>query len=50
MKGTIKNKLIAMVFVLAGCLPVMLDGDATLLIFLSFVALPLFFAKRNWIV
>lgn len=46
---TLKNKLYAILLI--GCtLPVMLlDGDATATVFVSMFAIPMFFAKKNWI-
>lgn len=46
---TLKNKLYA--FLLIGCtLPVMfLEGDATATVFVGMFAVPMFFAKENWI-
>lgn len=46
---TLKKKLYAILLI--GCtLPVMLlDGDATVTVFMSFIAVPMFFAKENWI-
>lgn len=48
MKNTIKNKMTAIALILAGCLAIMLEGDATALVLFSFIAVPLFFAKENW--
>ena len=45
---TLKNKLYAVVFI-CGYLPVLIDKDATALVFFAFIAIPLFFAKENWI-
>ena len=48
-KKTVKNKLYA-VGLIACSLPVIwLDNDATATILISFFAIPLFFAKENWI-
>ena len=46
---TLKNKLYALLLI--GCtLPVMfLEGDATATVFVGFIAVPMFFAKENWI-
>lgn len=46
---TLKNKLYAVLLI--GCtLPVMfLEGDATATVFVSMFAVPMFFAKENWI-
>lgn len=46
---TLKNKLFAIVLVIVGLVPTIIDHDATALIFLSCIALPLFFAKENWL-
>lgn len=46
---TLKNKLYAVVLLICGCLPVLIDKDATVLVFLALIAVPLFFAKENWI-
>lgn len=46
---TMKNKLYA-VLLIACTLPVMfLEGDATATVFISMIAVPMFFAKENWI-
>lgn len=34
---------------ICGYLPVLIDKDATALVFFAFIAMPLFFAKENWI-
>lgn len=46
---TLKNKLYALLLI--GCtLPVMfLEGDATATVFVGMFAVPMFFAKKNWI-
>ena len=46
---TLKNKVYAAILLALGALSVTIDGDATGLVFLSFIAIPLFFAKRNWV-
>ena len=46
---TLKNKLAAIMMIIAGFGPVILDHDATALVFILFIAIPLFFAKENWI-
>lgn len=48
MKKTLKNKLSAIALILAGTVPVLLEGDGTALVFFSCIAIPLFFAKENW--
>lgn len=46
---TLRNKIYALLLI--GCtLPVIfLDGDATATVFVSMFAVPMFFAKENWI-
>lgn len=44
-----KNKLCAILLVAMGIIAAEIDGDATGLIFLSCMALPLFFTKKNFI-
>lgn len=45
----IRNKLYALLLI-ACTLPVMfLEGDATATVFISMIAVPMFFAKENWI-
>lgn len=46
---TLKNKLYAVVLLICGYLPVLIDKDATALVFFAFIAMPLFSAKENWI-
>lgn len=46
---TLKNKLYAVALLIYGYLPVLIDKDATALVFLALIAVPLFFAKENWI-
>lgn len=46
---TWKNKVTAILLVLAGSVPVWLSNDATVLVFTSMFAVPLFFAKRQWV-
>lgn len=46
---TLKNKLCAVVLLICGYLSVLIDKDATALVFLALIAVPLFFAKENWI-
>ena len=43
------NKLIAVVLVAIGVVPVLLDQDATFLGFALIVAVPMFFSKRSWV-
>ena len=44
---TLKNKIAALSLVLAGLVPTLLDGDATVLVFAGLFAIPLFFAKED---
>ena len=46
---TLKNKIYALLLI--GCtLPVtILEGDATATVFVAMFAVPMFFAKKNWI-
>lgn len=46
---TLKNKLCGGFLILVGIIPMILDGDATALIMLGMVGVPLLFAKTNWI-
>lgn len=46
---TLKNKMYATLLMIAGVVPTMIDGDATFLVFAGCIAIPLFFAKDNWI-
>lgn len=46
---TLKNKLYAIALLLCGYIPVLIDGDGTAFVFLGMIAIPLFFAKENWI-
>ena len=46
---TLKNKLYAIVLLLCWYMPVLIDGDGTALVFIGMIAIPLFFAKENWI-
>lgn len=49
MMETLKNKVCASLLLLAGMVPVVMEGDGTALVFLGFIAVPMFFAKTNWI-
>lgn len=46
---TIKNKICAVLMILLGLMPVFLIEDATALIILGCLSIPLFFAKKNWV-
>lgn len=46
-----KNKLYSIILMILGYISVkILDGDATVFIFMLCIGLPLFFSKENWIV
>ena len=49
MKETIFNKIIAIIILVVASVPVWLDRDITALVLISIFAIPLFFAKNNWI-
>lgn len=46
---TWKNKLGAIATLAIGYLGVVVEGDATALVIFSLFAIPLFFAKDNWV-
>jgi len=46
---TLKNKLYALLLILCTLPVVFLDGDATTTIFIAFIAVPMFFSKKPWI-
>lgn len=46
---TWKNKLCAIVLLACGYIGVLLENDATALVFFAMIAIPLFFAKENWV-
>lgn len=48
-RSLIKNKLYALVLILIGVVPILIDQDGTFFIFALMIGLPLFFAKENWI-
>lgn len=47
-RRTLKNKLCAIALLGIGVLSTIPDGDATFLVLISFIAIPLFFTKENW--
>jgi len=49
-QDTRMNKICAIVMALIGILSASIDGDGTGAVFIMFFAIPLFFAKENWIV
>lgn len=46
---TLKNKLYAIALLVCGSLGVAMENDATALVLFGMIAVPLFFAKENWI-
>ena len=46
---TIKNKIFAMLFILVSLIPLFVYRDGTYTVFALFLAIPLFFAKKNYI-
>jgi len=44
------NKLCALLLIVCGLVVLALDGDGTAFVFIIMCAVPLFFAKENWIV
>jgi hypothetical protein len=42
------NKIVAIVLILTGMTPLILDGDATCLVFMLMLGIPLFFAKEEY--
>lgn len=46
---TAKNKLYALLMILCTLPVIFLDGDATATVFIGMIAVPMFFARENWI-
>lgn len=46
-RRTIKNKIMAILLVTAGLVPVFIEGDATVLVLSLIFAIPMFFAKKD---
>lgn len=46
---TIKNKIVAVILLALGIIPIILEQDATFFVFSLFVAVALFKAKKNYI-
>lgn len=46
---TRKNKLAALLMMLVGLIALVVDKDATMLIFVSIISIPMFFTDENWI-
>lgn len=49
-RSLIKNKLYALVLILIGVVPILIERDGTFFVFALTIGLPLFFSKENWIV
>lgn len=49
-KRTLKNKLYALALLALGVIPILIEGDATLLVLAAFIAIPMFLSRKNWIV
>lgn len=47
--NTLNNKLFSVALVGLGALTVPIENDATFLVFMLMIGLPLFFSKENWI-
>ncbi len=48
-KELLKNKLYALVLILIGLVPILIERDGTFFIFALIFGILLFFAKDNWI-
>lgn len=46
---TLKNKIMAVGFMLLGGLSSKIDGDGTFFIITLMIGIPLFFEKENWV-
>lgn len=46
---TLKNKVVAVTLIICGILSLTFDTDATATVMILLFAIPLFFAKENWI-
>lgn len=47
---TLKNKVYAILLLALGYMPVVIIDDCTALVLISLFAIPLFFAKENWVI
>ena len=47
-EDTLANKLTAIVLLIVGMVPIFLFKDGTVMLLFSFFAVPLLFAKENW--
>ena len=48
-RSLIKNKVYAVLIMLLGAVPMIVDGDGTFFIFAMALGVPLFFSKKNLI-
>lgn len=44
---TLKNKLYAIAMIIVGLLPLMISNDISVLVFMTFIAIPMFFTKED---
>ena len=50
LRRTYQNKIIALAMTVCGIVSAMIDGDATALVFISLIAVPVFFMDKQSIV
>ena len=48
-KSTLGNKILAVCLLVLSAIPIIMEKEATGFIFVCMIAIPLFFAKRNYI-
>ena len=46
---TWRNKILALVLIIAGLIPLILYKEGTPLVFTALIGVPLFFAKEEWV-
>lgn len=46
----IKNKIYSVLLMLIGIIPILIGKDSTFLVFALIIGIPLFCAKKNWII
>jgi hypothetical protein len=46
---TWKNKVMAIAMMICGALGLLVVDDATALVFISFIAVPMFFSSKRWV-
>ena len=49
LKRTWKNKVMALVLLFVGIVPILIENDATVFVFLIVMIIPLFFTGKNYI-